>query len=94
MGFPGGSDGKESICNASVQSLGWEDPLQKGIGNQLQYSGLENPMDRGACWATVYGVTKTQTQLSMHGRKRSEKQRTKGKIHPTACRVPENSKER
>ena len=30
MGFPGGSDGKESICNASVQSLGWEDPMQEG----------------------------------------------------------------
>ena len=32
-------------------------------GNPLQYSGLENPMDRGAWWATVHGVTKSQTQL-------------------------------
>ena len=47
-----------------VCSLGREDPLQKGIGNQLQYSGLENPMDRGACWATVHGVAKSRTRLS------------------------------
>ena len=32
-----------------------------GQGNPLQYSCLENPMGRGACWATVYGVTKSQT---------------------------------
>ena len=35
-------------------------------GNPLQYSGLENPMDRGASWATVYGVAKSQMQLSTH----------------------------
>ena len=34
-----------------------------GHGNLLQYSCLKNPMDRGACWATVHGVTKSQTQL-------------------------------
>ena len=32
-----------------------------GFGNPLQYSCLENPMDRGAWWATVHGVTKSQT---------------------------------
>ena len=35
-----------------------------GHGNTLQYSCLENPMDRGAWWAKVHGVTKSQTQLS------------------------------
>jgi len=35
--------------------------LGDGHGNPLQYSGLENPMDRGAWWATVHGVTKSQT---------------------------------
>ena len=35
----------------------------EGNGNSLQYSGLENPMDRGALWATVHGVTKSRTQL-------------------------------
>ena len=34
-----------------------------GIGNPLQYSCLENPMDRGAWWATVNRVSKSQTQL-------------------------------
>ena len=37
-----------------------------GNGNPLQYSCLENPMDRGAWWATVCGVTKSWTQLSTH----------------------------
>ena len=37
-----------------------------GSGNPLQYSCLENPMDGGAWWATVHGVTKSQTRLSMH----------------------------
>ena len=36
----------------------------EGDGNPFQYSCLGNPMDRGAWWATVYGVTKSQTQLS------------------------------
>ena len=44
-----------------VQSLGQEDSPGEGNGNPLQYSCLENPMDRGAWWATVYGVTKSQT---------------------------------
>ena len=39
-----------------VQSLGREDPLEKGYGNPLQYSCLENPMDRGSWWATVRGI--------------------------------------
>ena len=35
----------------------------EGNGNSLQYSCLKNPMDRGAWWAIVHGVTKSQTQL-------------------------------
>ena len=112
LGFPGGSEGKESACSAGgrssiprsgrfpgegigyprqyswaslvaqmikklpatreawVQSLGWEDPLEKR-SYPLQYSCLENSMDRGAWWATVHGVTKSRTQLSnfhsLHG---------------------------
>ena len=42
---------------------GQEDPLEEGVANPLQYSCLENPMDRGAWWATVHGVTKSRTQL-------------------------------
>ena len=66
MGFPGGSVGKESVCNAgdlgSIPGLGRF--LGEGNGNPLQYPCLENPMDRGAWWATVQGVTKSWTQLS------------------------------
>ena len=64
--FPGGSDGKEPACNAgdlgSVPGLG-RSPGE-GNGNSLQYSCLENPMDRGTWWVTVHGVTKSQTWLS------------------------------
>ena len=42
-----------------VQSLGREDLLEEGTGNPLRYSCLEKPMDRGAWWATVYGVAKS-----------------------------------
>ena len=63
LGFPAGSDGKESTCN--VGDLGSIPGLGRspggGHGNPLQYSGLENPMDRGAWWAAVHGVTESQT---------------------------------
>ena len=42
-----------------VRSLGREDPLEKGMA--LQYSCLENPMDRGIWWATIHRVAKSQT---------------------------------
>ena len=41
LGFPGSSDSKESTCNAG--DLGWEDPLEEGMANPVQYSCLENP---------------------------------------------------
>ena len=44
-----------------VQSLGQEDPLEKGIANPLQYPCLENSMDRGAWRATICGVTRSWT---------------------------------
>ena len=66
MGFPDGSDSKESACNAGdlglIPGLG----RSPGEGNDcpLKYFCLENPMDRGAWQATVHGLTKTQTGLS------------------------------
>ena len=50
-----------SMRETWVQSLGWEDPPGGGHGNPLQYSCLENPMDRGAWQATVHGVAKSWT---------------------------------
>ena len=63
LGFPGGSDGKESICNAGDPGVipGSGRSPGKGNGNAFQYSCLENCMDWGACWATVHGVGKSQT---------------------------------
>ena len=45
----------------------------RGNGNPLQYSCLGNPMDRGAWLATVHGVAKSQTCLSVHENNREEK---------------------
>ena len=47
-----------------VLSLDWKDPLDKEMATHSSISCLKNPMDRGAWWATVPGVTKSQTQLS------------------------------
>ena len=56
-GSPGGSDGKESACNAGDPGLipGSGRSPGEGNGNPLQYSCLGNPMDREAWWATVHG---------------------------------------
>ena len=63
MGFPGGSDGKESACSAgdwgSVPGSGRSPGKENG--NPLQYSFLGSPIDRGAWWATVHGVAKSWT---------------------------------
>ena len=66
VGFPGGSVVKSLPANAGDAglSLGAVRPPGGGNGNPLQYSCLENPMDRGAWWATVFGVAKIQTQVS------------------------------
>ena len=47
-----------------IRSLGQEDPLEKGNGNSLQYSCLENSMAQGAWWATLHGVAKSWTRLN------------------------------
>ena len=64
--FPDGSEGKAPACDAedpgSIPGSG-RSPGE-GCGNPLQYSCLENPMDRGASWPTAHGVTKSRTRLS------------------------------
>ena len=66
MGFPGGSEGKVSACNAGDLGLipGSGRSPGEGNGNPLQYSCLENPMDGRVWWATVHRVAKSQTRLS------------------------------
>ena len=65
-GFPGGSGGKESTCNVGDLGLipGLGRSSERGHGDPLLYSCLENPMDGGAWWATVHGVTKSWARLS------------------------------
>ena len=63
-GLPGGSEVRNPPVDAGttgtwVRSLDGEDFLEE----EIQYFCLENPMDRGAWWATVHGVAKSQTQL-------------------------------
>ena len=64
LGFSGGSDGKESACNAgdlgSIPGSG-RSPGE-GNGNPLQYSCLKNPMDRGAWRTIVHGVAMSTTR--------------------------------
>ena len=64
-GFPRSSVSKESACNAGDLSSipGSGRSPGEGNGNPLQYSCLENPMDREAWWVIVHGVAKSQTRL-------------------------------
>ena len=63
----GGSDGKEPTCNVGDPGSipGSERSPGEGHGTHSSMATCpENSIDRGVCWATVHGVTKSQTQLS------------------------------
>ena len=64
--FPSGSNGKEPACNAGDLGLilEWGKSPGEGHDNPLQYSCLENPMDRGTWQATIHEAAKSRTQLS------------------------------
>ena len=66
MGFPGSSVSKESACSAgdpgSIPGLGRS--IGEGNGKPLQYSCLENPVDREAWWATVHGIARVGHDLA------------------------------
>ena len=71
MGFPDEASGKEPTCRRCkshrFNSWVWKIPWG-GHGNPLQYSRLENPMDKRAWWAIVHGVAKSWTQLKQLSR--------------------------
>ena len=103
-GFPDGSAGKESTCNAENAGdtgliLGLGRSPGGGHHKPLQYSHLENPMDRGTWWATVHGVAKSSSAgkestcnagdlASIPGFGRSPGE---GKAYPLQCSGLENS---
>ena len=62
LGFPGGSDGKESAYSAG--DLGWEDPLEEGMAIHSSILAWRIPMDREVCQTTFHGISKGRTQLS------------------------------
>ena len=68
IGFPGGSNGKESACSAKDPGLipGARRSAAEGNGYPLQCSCLENPMDRGARRVLLHGVTKSEYWLSTY----------------------------
>ena len=59
LGFPGGSDDKESAAVQETQ--GWEDPLKEGMATHSSTLDWRIPTERGACWDIVHGVAKSQT---------------------------------
>ena len=68
MGFPGSTKVKNLVASAiDVRDAGLTHGLGRSPGERhghpLQYSFLENPLDRGACWATVHGVAQSWTRL-------------------------------
>ena len=71
MGFPGGKEPclpvQELLKKPWVQTLGQEDSPGGGQGNPLQYSCLENPMDRGAWQTIVHWITKSRARLKQLG---------------------------
>ena len=80
--FPDGSDGKESACQEEDPALitGCGKSLGEGKGNPLQYSYLENSMDRGAWQVAVHGVTHTHTQKELYRTERLHFFTFKGEI--------------
>ena len=69
LGYQGGTCGKDPTCQCRTNNRNGSIPGSgrspgESLGNPLQCSCMENPMNRGAWWATVRGVTKEWTQLS------------------------------
>ena len=65
MAFPGDSDRKNphAMWEIWVRSLSWEDPLEEGMETHSSILAQRIPMDRGAWWAAIYGVAKSETSL-------------------------------
>ena len=64
LGFPGGSDGKAAVREAQVQSLGWEDPLEKEMPTHSRILAWKIPWTEESVGLQSMGSQKSQTQLS------------------------------
>ena len=62
--FPGGAVSLRAMQETWLQSLAWEDPLEKGMATHSSILAGESPWTRGDCQATVHGVVKSRTRLS------------------------------
>ena len=100
QGFLDGLVGKESACNAAYRGAKGLIPGSGrspggGNGNPLQYSCLENSMNRGALWATVHGVTKSRTwpSMSMEGWTPCPKMQSQNKVLVKCFRLRVSRKE-
>ena len=60
---PANASPMQEMLEMEVQSLGWEDPLEEGMATHSRILACRIPMDRGAWWVTVHGVTKNWTRL-------------------------------
>ena len=89
MGFPGSSDGKESTCNEGdlSLSLGLGRCLEEGNGYPCQCSCLENSRDRGASWAMVHVMAKSQIQLNTFHSPTQKLGLHKGLLHSSSALV-------
>ena len=88
LGFPGGSDSKESACNAGDPG---ERSPGEGNGNPLQYSCLANPMDGGDWRATIRRATESDTTEQLHSLKRFYGLNLRIKMLCMQCFFPPNS---
>ena len=73
--FPGSSRDKNlpAMWNTWVRSLGWEDAPEKGMETHSGILAWKIPTDRGACWATVHGVTESDTTARLNKNNKLQK---------------------
>ena len=95
MGFPGGSAGKESACNAG--DLGWEDPLEKGVATHSSIFAWRIPMDRSLVGYSPWGCKESDTTERLSTAQFSTEHSLPTRSRPVPCvlevKTPQRGKE-